>query len=407
LATRPNLEESEDRPTLNTDPIKGLDPHSPEAVIRRLYGKLPTTISEAIAIGTGITVSHKPWSTTQGEDGLIVYLPPNLESKGDDPLTLAAVAACKVLQPHFIVSSELAPETPVLDKKSKQYLTGVAWALQSGVNGLVPYQEVSGPTGYGYYWVAHRSLEHTVGSVWWAKGKSKHPTEGLTGKAWSSDLDETTRRVESLLGLAAKHIDSTQNALTYFRSRESFLGSEISKKLPYEDSSIMTEPEKRELFRRFNQPISQYNQLVDSLPCQNLNEIRTLAERIKKTQSDLKPLRDRCEMIISHRMASLYSKDMGKRKKTGDTVLNRIDRLELGKRIHIFDPLIVIPNYRTFRVDDELDLENSEVKVELFRQYTNVIAANIRSNQIPKEFGEECAAWASSLLGVDTWELQA
>jgi hypothetical protein len=381
------------------------DVNSPEQSIRRLFGKIPTTITEAVAMGAGIQVSNKPWSTTRDGDKLTVYLPPNLESKADDPLTIAAIAACKVLQPQYLWSSELAPETVTLDKKPKQYLTGIAWALQEGGQKLVPYQDVSGPTGYGYYWVAHRSLEQTVGSVWWAKGISKHPTEGLTGKAWSKDLDETTRRIESLLSLAARKKDATSSCLTYFRSRESFLGREISKQLPYNEGSIITAYEKEFLQLKYDSSIKAYHALIESLPCTNINDIVTLASRIKLVMTNLKPLRDRCEAIVSHRMNILYSKKMGKRKKTGDTIENRIDRLELIDRIHAFDPLIVLPEYRVFRINDDLNLDDTGVRVNVCTDYMNVVNSQVRSNHIPREYGESCTTWLAALLQTERWEL--
>jgi hypothetical protein len=343
-----------------------------------LFSKLPSgpiSASRGISTDTGVITA---WSVKQTDGGLIVYLPSNIESLGDDPMSQAAIAACYVLRPKFEVSTEEV-ELKELDKKAQSYFSGIAWALHEGGTTMPPYRDVSGALGHGYYWACHSALEWQLKSgTWWAKGTSWHPTKGLTGKAWSKDLDATTRNVNSLLSRAAHAQSVTTNWASWFRSYESFVGREVKKSVPHQNTEIISSVEKGYLNSKHDAAIRAYNELLRKLKDPTLQDLRGLAAEIKSVGQLLTPLSTLCDTVISHRMSSVYPKSKGDRRKALKRPLKEvIKELGVAQYIFVFDPL-VLGGQKPFRIENPEDLEVDELPWPLITESYNRKISSVR-----------------------------
>jgi hypothetical protein len=329
-----------------------------EKLVQSFINRLPTGPISAHSVTKSKEGSFPPWTIT-GTSKRTVYLPKNLESLADCPLALAAFGACYVLKPEFAMSDEES-EPHTYEKAQKAYLSGIAWALREGEGELAPYHSASGPMGHGFNWVCHKSLETLNAGTWWAKGTPWNPTKGLTGKAWSADLDATTRRVNSLLSRAAAELDATTNWASWFRAPESFLGKEIKKALPYEGSTIINEAEQRFLCSTYNQPIAAYKRLLSGLKAPDLPFVQGLAKHIKDVGISLRALNGTVDRTVSHRMAHVYPSNKKDRKFALRRPLTEsINALSKEEYIFVFDPLI-LGGLRPFRIvateeDQEID----------------------------------------------------
>jgi hypothetical protein len=286
-----------------------------------------------------------------------------------------------------------------LDAKVQMYLAGISWGLHGNGGKLVKYQDVSGALGHGFYWVSHHALETQLGTTpWWAKGTSWHLTKGLTGKAWSADLDSMTRRVNSLLTKAAGRLDITENATSYIRSKESFLGKEIRKSLPHIGSDILTPEEKEYLSLRHAGPIAAYEQLMDTLAHPNLTDLVGLARNVKEVGQALRPLATTVENVISHRIVRLYPSERRARIAARKRPIRElIEELDFDKAVVLFDPA-VLGGKRAFHPPEQDDDEpNDRYRVRCHRLYHNAISG-LESAGL-RDLHTLCERWSNVMFG--------
>jgi len=359
--------------------------------------KLPTGPVSATKRALGKDEKILAWSTTMEDGRLTVYLPQNLESLGDNPLVLAGLAACYALKPNFELADESHPSDQEFEKKQELYLSGLAWALREGEGMLPPYHDASGAMGHGFYWVCHHALETKLNSgTWWAKGSPWHLTKGMTGKAWSSELDAMTRRVNSLLSKAAASLDVKTNWATWVRSKESFLGKEIKKSLPHIGTELLTEPEKEYISSRFDGPIRQYNSLLDGFDNLTMPYIMGLAKNIKAVGSLLRPLSILCDEIISHRISNVYPREKrARRLALKRPIRELIQELDSPHYISTFDPS-VLGGRKAFTVlNSDVDFEEIDLRF-LRKQYESTIAGFKVQGNI--SLYNLCSSWADTAI---------
>jgi hypothetical protein len=325
-----------------------------------------------------------------------VYLPKNLESVADSPLAQAAIAACYVLQPHFEFSYDDHEDTQKFDKKQIAYLSGIAWALHSDERVLPPYLDVSGTMGHGYYWVCHHALEwHLKASTWWAKGSPWHPTKGLTGKAWSNDLDATTRSVNSLLSRAAHQLNINVNWPSWFRSKESFLGREIRKSLPHKGTALFHHEELQYLETTHGRGIQEYKNLLEALDNPTLPFVKSLAGRIKEVGEALKPLSNVCERVISHRITHVYPREKRARRAALKRPLKEVmEGLPFQQYIFCFDPGI-IGDKRPFAPNVPEDADQDEIDLLSVRREYEIRVNGMRKAGL-ESLADLCSQWADN-----------
>jgi hypothetical protein len=310
-----------------------------------------------------VSPGHTAWQTSGEGDNLIVYLPQNLETLGDNPLSRAAFAACKVLRPQYMLADNDQSDMEY-DKKVQLYLNGVAWALNvNDANALHPYQDVSGAMGHGFYWICHRALEtKTKAGAWWAKGTPWHLTKGLTGKAWSSDLDATTKSVNSLLSRAAAMLDINPTWHTWFRPRDSFLGRELKKALPHKKVGILQEEESARLGRRFKLVVSEYENLLKDLLVPTIGMLPNLATRMRDVGKSLTPLASLVDSIISFRAGLIYPSNKKANKIAKKRPIRELIReLPFDKYVLSMDPT-QLEGYKPFQI---ADLEDEPTEAQL------------------------------------------
>jgi hypothetical protein len=363
-----------------------------------LFERVP---SGPISASKGVkdkTADKPAWSHTGVYPNVVVRLPLNFESLGDDPLAQAAIAACEVLQPTYeLATEEMA--TSEYDAKVQMYLAGVSWALHGNGGKLVKYQDVSGALGHGFYWASHHALEAQLGTTaWWAKGTPWHLTKGMTGKAWSSDLDSMTRRVNALLTNAASHLDITENATSYIRSKESFLGKEIRKSLPHVGTDLLTVEEKGYLSLRHSGPISAYEALMDKLSSPTLDDLAGLSRNVKDVGIALRSLSIAVENVVSHRITHLYPSEKRARAAAKKRPIRElIDDLELDKFINLFDPA-VLAGKRPFRVPEQHDDEGNNAYIDrCHKQYLSAVSG--LENAGYRDLRRLCETWAEVNFG--------
>jgi hypothetical protein len=285
------------------------------------------------------------------------------------------------------------------DAKVQMYLAGVSWALHGNGGKLVRYQDVSGALGHGFYWVSHHALETKLGGApWWAKGTSWHLTRGMTGKAWSSDLDSMTRRVNSLITKAAGSLDIFENATSYIRSKESFLGKEIRKSLPHVGTDLLTPEEKAYLSLKHAGPIAAYEQLMDTLSQPTVNDLAGLAKVIKDVGQSLRPLSNAVETVVSHRISHLYPTEKRARIAARKRPIRElIEELDLDKYIYLFDPA-VLAGKRPFRVPDRIDHEPDDgYMVRCRKQYQHTVSGLGIAGM--KQLQDLCESWSNIAFG--------
>jgi len=357
-----------------------------------------------VAVGAGASTDRLAWSALTEGDETTVFIPLNLESQADNPLALAALAASISLGAKFEYATEgMADST--LDKKAKAYLTGVSWGLSAEGKHVPQYQEVSGPTGAGFYWVCHRGLETVTGSTWWARGAPKHLTQGITGKTWSKSLDPVIRRIESLITRAASKKDPVLHARTWLRSKESFLGAEVRKALPTHGTTIISQTEKDFLHSKFINAITLYNNVFADFSDPNIALIQGLKDRFDALGKSMRPFAYAVERITSHRMSKLYPAQKGKKQKDRTSLATKIGQLSREETFNIFDPLVVLDDFSPFKYKDDTDFEDAEASANIAKQYVNVLTSKFRASRISESYAEQCKSWALTILGVADWEV--
>jgi hypothetical protein len=313
-------------------------------------------------------------------------------------LVLAGLAACYALKPRFDLADEEHPPDQVFEKKQELYLSGIAWALREGEGKLPPYHDASGAMGHGFYWVCHHALEAGLNAgTWWAKGSPWHLTKGMTGKAWSSELDAMTRRVNALLSKSAAGLKTDSNWATWVRSKESFLGKEIKKTLPHIGTELLTEPEKAYLSSRHAGPIKQYNELLDGFTSLTGPFIQGLAKKIKAVGSSLHPLSIQCEEVISHRITHIYPKEKRARRiALKKPIRELIQELSPGHFVSVFDPS-VLGGRKAFSVLTAEGELPDEIHLPQFRkQYESTIHGFKAQGNL--SLYNLCSSWADSAI---------
>jgi hypothetical protein len=373
-------------------------PTSLEEAMKALFVRIPSGPISATKGVRDKSVDKPAWSHIGEYPNVVVRLPTNFESLGDNPLAQAAIAACEVLQPRYeLATEEMATSEP--DAKVQMYLAGVSWALHGNGGKLVKFHDVSGALGHGFYWVSHHALETKLGSApWWAKGSPWHLTRGMTGKAWSSDLDSMTRRVNSLITKAAGRLDIRENATSYFRAKESFLGKEIRKSLPHVGTDLLTIEEKGYLSTRHAVHIEAYEALMDTLAHPAINDLAGLAKRVKEVGTGLRALSASVEAVVSHRITNLYPPEKRARIAARKRPIRElIDDLEFNKFVNLFDPA-VLGGKRPFRLGEPL--EGEEQKHFMLRSRNQYISSvsGLEAAGL-KELQRLCVSWAEVTFG--------
>jgi hypothetical protein len=322
-------------------------------VINTIIGKLPTGPLSARAGTYASPRAHGPWTCIEEGGKTTVFLPANLEALGDSPLHQAAVAACEVLSPHYEFSADTAEPHEPLDKKVDSYLQGISWALHDEGNGKLPvYRDVSGALGHAYYWVGHTALQQKFRTSTYFKGSGWHPTKGLTGKAWSADLDKSQKSIFALVTRAAKALAISENWRTWFRTKESFLGKEMKKSIPGEGTDILSVEEKEYLSLLHKGPISEYRKLLNELMSPSAELLSALPDKFKDVGRSLQPLSETVDKVLSHRLASAYPTHRRERQKVRKKPLKEIlSELDITQYIFVMDPL-VLGGMKPFRVDN-------------------------------------------------------
>jgi hypothetical protein len=313
-------------------------------------------------------------------------------------LAMSALAACSVLKPHYEYASEDMDVSRDYDKKQEMYLLGLVWALRDSGPKLPPYREASGPMGHGYYWVCHHALASQVKtSAWWAKGKPWHLTKGLTGKAWSQDLDATTRRVNSLVSRAASQLSVTDNWASWFRSEESFLGRELKKALPIVTATpLFPEREVRYMTARYQNAVAAYSCARKLLRSPVLEELPTLATTLKVAGQGLAPFTNLMDGLTTHRVNGVYPRNPRERKRAKKLPIKElIDSLPKEQFIWTFDPL-VYGGKRPFVVP-ELFLEEPDPDWSRLRQTYQVGIDSVKRSGL-NELADLASDWADEIF---------
>jgi hypothetical protein len=329
--------------------------------MERLFLTLPTGPITAGAANAEISRVHQPWSFVRSGDETVVYLPNNLEAMADNPLAQICLAACKCIKPIYRTTSEDMPFHE-FDKKQSAYLLGIAWGLNTDGQ-MQTYHDLSGALGHGYYYVGHKILTHNLGNAWWAKGSPWHFTKGLTGKAWSKDLDATTISASALVSYACQCVPLGDNWKTWTRARESFIGRELRKELKLRGSHVISELEAQYLERKYSRSLEAYHNALQGLESPTTEWIKGLSSHLKKVGASLAELSMKIDEVTSHRMSVLYPKEKGKSKKGPRApIQERVTKLEKEEFIFCFDPVVWggFPPFRpSLDTDGIIDIQNS------------------------------------------------
>jgi len=350
---------------------------TPQERVRALYCRLPTGPNTA---GLAIEQARsEPWAFSGEGETLTVYIPSNLEEVADDPLALVGIAAIKVLNPIVLVSHHKM--TPVdHDKKVAAYLSGIAWALNEGDNKLPSYHNVSGAMGHGFYYACHAILRARLeAGDWWCRGTSWHFVKGMTGKAWSSDLDAVTRRISALVTKACGVKVLDNRASSWLRDRDSFIGHEISKTLPGAGSKILRGYEQDYLQHHFNIVIARRNQLLAGFSNPSDTFIKGLSDCIKELGQMTKPWSTLVDSITTHRMSRIYTAKTkaAKKKALGTPMETLIANLGIEVYLEAFDPATLM-HKRAFKASDMLESEDPNQYVNRLQDEYNNRTASYR-----------------------------
>jgi hypothetical protein len=223
------------------------------------------------------------------------------------------------------------------------------------------YRDTSGAMGHAYYWVGHTALQQKYKSSTYFKGSAWHPTKGVTGKAWSSDLDKSTKSIFALVTRAAKALDISKNWKSWFRTKESFLGKEVKKALPHEGTEILTQKEKDYLSSYYKSAIQDYRKLLKELSDPSAELIPALPDKFREVGRALQPLSEAVDKTMSHRLSSAYplnKKDRLKARKK--PIKELLSELDMAKYIFVMDPL-VLAGMKPFRIDNPDDISLEEL----------------------------------------------
>lgn len=175
-------------------------------------------------------------------------------------------------------------------------------------------------------------------------------TKGLTGKAWDNTLTSLSTRIIALCSRAARALNCSANWQSWFRAKESFLGSELKKSLPHLKIGIISQPESDYLSTRFASAIQQYNNAVNTLVSPTETCLRDLGNVLKRAGQSLQPLELTVNRVIQFRVSVLYP--TGKREKKialKRPVIDLISELDQTDFIERFDPAL-LGGYKPFYV---------------------------------------------------------
>jgi hypothetical protein len=279
----------------------------------------------------------------------MVFVPGNLEALADSPVALACVAACKTLK-AVLAPTAVAAEMNEVDKKVGAYLSGVAWALSDEGNQVLPYRDLSGPTGKGFYWVAHHAMDTRKLGAMWAKGNTWHLTRGISGKAWLKNPTSELSAVIALLSKAASTLQLTANWKSWARKSDSYLGHELKKSLPTKGTDLITANEKIYLHAKHAQAITAYEQCIAFIDHLSYDTITQLGETIRVASKGLAAMTQEVDKLTSIRLTSLYPPDTKRtknQKKKSVTAL--ISEMAKPDVFSLFDPSILV-GHRPFKV---------------------------------------------------------
>jgi hypothetical protein len=360
------------------------------SIYSKLLDRVPTG---AVSATQGITTKegNAPFSVREENGKLFVYLPKNLESLGDSQLAIVAVASIRALGAE-VRCSEDDSELDHLDKKVQMYCSGVAWALSyKEGQALHPFQEVTGSLGHGFYWVAHTAMATKYRSAWWAKGTPWHMTRGLTGKVWDNALKPDTKRIISLAQRAAKTLDCSESWRSYFRSRESFLGSELKRSLPHLRVGIITQGESDYFAQIHSKAIAQYDSMCEWLASPTEEKLPTLSEDIKSVGRSLQSLEILCDKIVSSRVNVIYPSNKKERKLALKRPIEElISEMSIEDYVPSFDPSAIkmkrrfdLPphdNALTFEQNLDQARRDYEIRVKSLRKQGDILLADLCSN---------------------------
>jgi hypothetical protein len=258
--------------------------------------------------------------------------------------------------------------------------------------------------GHAYYWVAHSALQQKYKSSTYFKGSGWHPTKGLTGKAWSADLEQSTKSIITLVTRASKSLDISETWKTWFRTKESFLGKEVKKSLPYEGTEILTRDEKDYLSTYHKQAAQGYKNLLRELDNPSHELLLVLPDKLREVGKALQPLSESVDKTISHRLSSAYPSNKKERMKARKRPLKEVlSELGITQYIFVMDPL-VLSGMKPFRIDNPEDLPMEGLN---WHELNSSYERRIRSveNLSPK-LAEIARAFQASTFWVDGSENQ-
>jgi hypothetical protein len=262
---------------------------------------------------------------------------------------------------QITVTSEPYKSTVTQDAKVDSYLVGIMWGL-SGKGKLLKYSDASGSMGHGFFHVAHTAIDARLGAgTFWAKGKPWTLSKGITGKTWSDTLSPSERKIMSLLTKAMQHLDVKESWSTYFRAKDSFLGSEIKKALPHQRIGIITRAESEYLGSKFIAEIGEYNKLLRDLERPQIDNLKDLSTRIKRVGQTIAPLSMLVDTVVSHRTNFIYSKEKKIKKTQLKTpISDLVNSMDWDLYVAAFDPLLWA-GAKPYRVPEDFDPQTTPI----------------------------------------------
>lgn len=174
--------------------------------------------------------------------------------------------------------------------------------------------------------------------------------KGLTGKAWDNTLSPTQTRIIALCSRAARSLSCTETWNTWFRSPDSFLGSELKKSLPHMKIGIISQSESDYLSSRYAASIQQYNSALQILNSPTQECLRDLGNTLKKAGQVLQPLELAVNRVIQMRVAVIYPSNKKEKKAAlKRPIADLINEVDLVDYIERFDPSL-LGGYKPFFV---------------------------------------------------------
>jgi hypothetical protein len=368
-------------------------------VMQKLSNRAPSGPVGAKGL-KNVKSEHRPaWSVQETDGKLLIWVPKNLESFGDDYLVIAGIEAIIRLEKTETVELLLAEDdSPRLYKEGQSkvslYFSGMSSALRTDTIATNP--NYSGAFGKGYNWIVFKKFEAANVNVAFLSGKPPSPQKIASGSAWGDQLSGSTNRLIALCRRGAATLTIAKPA-QWLRSYESFRGKELKKDLRSQRVGILSREEINHLAGRFPGITEAYTSFEEQLKYATIPWMVDLHTHIGQVNRSSAGVEAIANNIIQQRLSSILPQNKKQRERSlKKPMAVLIEELDGEDYINFFNPAMAdskprfVVDIDRLKVDNVLPLTTKDMLIHQYGEYAKSITDD--------KYRQYCTSWFEATL---------